>query len=104
MIGIEESGKVRIRYDKLHLDSGVHAAKDVMVNIGDNLSKAPPETHIKQKDLVRVAFDAEYISGQKWQYGIVRYVHHKLLLDINLDGCVEQIRGLPAYAHEVQLI
>ena len=23
--------------------------------------------------------------AQKWQYGIVRYVHHKLLLDVNYD-------------------
>ena len=60
-------------------------------------------TDIKTGDRVRVPFDAELIAGQKWQYGIVRYVHHGLLCDINFDGG-EETRGLPAYAHEVQRI
>ena len=36
-----------------------------------------------------------------WKYGVVRYVHHKLLVDINFDD-EDTSRGLPAYAHEVQ--
>ena len=67
----------------------------------DKLSKAPPETTLKAGDLVRVAQDGQYIDGQRWCYGVVRWVHSKLLLDINFDDGDEP-RGLPAYAHEVQ--
>lgn len=109
-----EGDAVVVRYDVLTVDGRngkgkvVHPSKEVLVEKGNALSKAPPETDIKIGDLVRVPFDAEHlpelITGerrQKWQYGIVRYVHHRLLVDVNFDGG-EESRGLPAYAHEIQ--
>ena len=73
----------------------------MVIDKTDKLSKAPPETTLKAGDFVRVAQDCTYIDGQKWCYGVVRWVHSKLLVDINFDDGDEP-RGLPAYAHEVQ--
>ena len=56
---------------------------------------------------MRVAQDSVHLGErdgaprQVWKYGVVRYVHHKLLVDINFDD-EDVSRGLPAYAHEVQ--
>ena len=113
-MGRIEDEALCVCYDMLTVDGKngkgkvVHPSKEMLVNKGDALSKAPPETDMKIGDLVRVPFDAEYlpeiIAGQrrqKWQYGIVRYVHHRLLIDVNFDGG-EVSCGLPAYAHEIQ--
>ena len=71
-------------------------------------SQAPPESDLKAGEWVRVVqkckhTDGEYAHGleYKWQYGVVRYVHSKVLVDVNFDGG-EEARGLPIYAHEVQ--
>ena len=103
VVRVEEGGQLRVKYDTLDLDHGKYKSTEVLVDKDDNLSLAPPETDLKARDLVRVVFDGQCITGQKWQYGLVRYVHHKLLLDINLDGG-EVARGLPAYAHEIQKV
>jgi ribosomal protein S18 acetylase RimI-like enzyme len=99
-----EGRRIRTKLDPLSLDAGSLVAKEVVIDDLTTLSKAPPETTLKPGDCVRVAQDGEYISGQKWQYGIVRYVHCKLLVDINYDGGLETSRGLPAYAHEIQRV
>ena len=71
-------------------------------------SQAPHESDLKAGEWVRVVqkckhTDGEYAHGleYKWQYGVVRYVHSKVLVDVNFDGG-EEARGLPIYAHEVQ--
>ena len=57
---------------------------------------------MKLGDLVRVVYDCMHMPGQKWQYGKVRWVYHRLLVDINFDGGTEVARGLPVYAHEIR--
>ena len=74
----------------------------MVVDKANGVSKAPPPTALKSGNRVRVAQDANHIAGQNWQYGIVRHVYNKLLLDINYDS-LEQSKGIPAYEHEVQL-
>ena len=80
---------------------------EVEVDRKANVSKAPPETALKKGDRVRVAQDSVHLGEidgaprQVWKYGVVRWVHHKLLVDINFDD-EDVSRGLPAYAHEVQ--
>ena len=114
----EDDGRVRVKYDGMHLDasfdgdggdvaagkrpnSGRLPPKEVVIAIGDGLSKAPPETELKAHDQVRVVQSADSFEGYKWQYSVVRHVHSKLLIDINFDSG-EYSRGLPCYAHEVQ--
>ena len=75
--------------------------KEVVIAVDDGLSKAPPETELRAHDQVRVVQSADSFEGYKWQYGVVRHVHGKLLIDINFDSG-EYSRGLPCYAHEVQ--
>ena len=102
VVGVQDDdGRLKVKYDVMKLDGRMLPAKEVVINKMDKLSKAPPETTLKAGDLVRVAQDGQYIDGQRWCYGVVRWVHSKLLLDINFDDGDEP-RGLPAYAHEVQ--
>lgn len=101
VVGVQADSQLKVKYDQLKLDGRTLAAKDVVIDKTDKLSKAPPETTLKAGDFVRVAQDCTYIDGQKWCYGVVRWVHSKLLVDINFDDGDEP-RGLPAYAHEVQ--
>lgn len=102
VVGVQDDdGRLKVKYDVMKLDGRMLPAKEVVINKMDKLSKAPPETTLKAGDLVRVAQDGQYIDGQRWCYGVVRWVHSKLLLDINFDDG-DKPRGLPAYAHEVQ--
>lgn len=116
VVSLEPDGKLRIRYDAMHLGAPELnpetrkkvvptrklPAREVLVGQADDLSQAPPETQIKKGDRVRVVQDANHIEGkQKWQYGRVYYCHNNLLLDIEYESG-EWSYGLPAYAHEVQ--
>ena len=96
VVALEGEGKVRVRLDAMRLDKGPLVAKELVIDKLESLSKAPPETVLMAGDSVRVAQDAEHMAGFKWQYGIVRYVHHNLLVDINYDGGRETSRSLPA--------
>lgn len=101
VVGVQDDSRLKVKYDVVKLDRRTLPAKEVVIDKTDKLSKAPPETTLKAGDFVRVAQDGKHIDGQKWCYGVVRWVHSKLLLDINFDDGDEP-RGLPAYAHEVQ--
>ena len=96
------------RYDLLKLGApqGTLKSKEVLIAKTDKLSKAPPETTLKKGDRVRVAQNADYLQGgrQKWQYGIVYYVHSKLIVHVKYEGGVEESKGLPAYEHEIQQV
>ena len=100
--GIQPDGSIRVKFDAMHLDRCRLKSEEKIIDKLDNLSKAPPETSLKAGDWVRVAQDCKHINGMKWQYGRVRWVYHKLLLDVNYDGGHEFSRGIPAFAHEVQ--
>ena len=84
VVGVQDDdGRLKLKYDVMKLDGRTLPAKEVVIDKTDKLSKAPPETTLKAGDFVRVAQDGKHIDGQKWCYGVVRWVHSKLLLDIN---------------------
>ena len=63
----------------------------------DKLYKAPPLTEFAAGDVVRVAHDASLIGGQAWQYGVVQWVHSRMLLNINYDGLNEWSERIPDF-------
>ena len=65
---------LQVSLDALHLDDGWLSESKERVTQTDVL-KAPEPTVLKVYHRVRVAFDNEYVGGQVWQYGVVRYVH-----------------------------
>ena len=62
VVGVQGDSQLKVKYDQLKLDGRTLAAKDVVIDKTDKLSKAPPETRENARPYSRSYFSPKSLE------------------------------------------